>query len=96
MASLVEGVQNYASEPVTLFDFTNMVQWNSYSNPDNLDTFGTVWTAGWAADAKASFAWGLTKDINTTTGETEHLVWNPYADAYGYGYAYLNVQGQNA
>ena len=68
MASLVEGVQNYASEPVTLFDFTNMVQWNFDSPNPDYNTFGTVWTAGWTADAKASFAWGLAKDINTTTG----------------------------
>ena len=45
---------------------------------------------------KGSFAWGLDKDINALTGETEHLIWNPYADVYGYGYAYFEAKGSNA
>jgi len=73
-----------------------MVQWSTNTDANGPDAFNTEWTAGWNADAKASFAWGLGEDINTLTGETEHLLWNPYADVYGYGYAYFEASAENA
>ena len=60
------------------------------------DWFATEWTAGWASDAKTSFAWGIKDEIDPVTGETARLLWNPYVDVYGYGYAYVEVSGENA
>jgi len=97
LANMVANIEPYTSEPTTLLSFNNMVSWTNTNNQGNMiEYFLTDWSAGWSADVKSSFAWGVGKDINTTTGETEHLYWSPYADIYGYGHAYVEVNATNA
>ena len=81
---------------MTLLNFNNLVEWSTIpASGIQTDWFLTEWTAGWASDAKASFAWGIKDESDPVTGETEG-VFNPYVDVYGYGYAYVQVKGENA
>ena len=87
-------MNDYAPEPITLLNFNELYSWTNVNPKD--PTFplsiNTKWTAGWKADVKSSFAWGLGDKINVATGEWEDVVLNPYADAYGYGYGFLEVR----
>lgn len=74
-----------------------MVQWSTIPESGiKNDWFATEWIAGWASDAKTSFAWGFKDESDPVTGERTNIVWNPYVDVYGYGYAYVQMKGENA